>query len=171
LWDGLDTARTPAEAGRYQLRVDSRGSDGRVVRSVELPLDLDLSPGDTLPLPPAPADSLFRPEHTTPTSGFRALASGLVAAATAAALPSLVSGKSGGMGARFVVSGALGVSAILGFRLQRQPQPIPENVAANQALRLAWQRQVQTAHADNESRRARVRITVRAGAPRTLETP
>ena len=171
LWDGQDSTRAPAETGAYVLRVDSRGSDGRVVRSVEVPLDIQQSPGDTLPLPPAPADSLFRPERTKPNSGVRALASGLLVAAAAAALPTLISGKSDGMSSRFLVSGVLGVSAIVGFRLQRQPQLIPENAAANQALRLAWQRRVDEVHRANETRKQQVRLLVRAGTPLTTSAP
>jgi hypothetical protein len=171
LWDGLDSAGTAAETGAYILRVDSRGGEGRVVRSVLVSLDIEQTRGDTLPLPPPPADLLLRPEHTSAGSGVRALAAGFLAAATAAAMPSLIGGRSDGMAGRFVVSGALGAAAIVAFRAQRRPQPIPENIAANRALHLAWQRQSDTAHAENEVRRQRIRLIVRAGTPRIQETP
>jgi hypothetical protein len=171
LWDGRNDAGSPPESGPYVLRVDSRGSAGRVVRSVEVLLDVAVVRGDTLPLPPPPADSVLRPEHTAPGSGARALATGLAAAATAIVLPSLVAGGSGAMGERFAVAGALGAAGVVGFQLQRRPQPIPENIAANRALRLGWQRQADSVRAQNAARRRDVRLDIRAGAARVTESP
>jgi hypothetical protein len=171
LWDGRDAAGNPPESGPYLLRVDSRGSAGRVVRSVALPLQVAVVRGDTLPLPSPPADSLFRPEHTAPGSGARALATGLAAAAVTVVLPSLVAGGSGAMGERFAVAGALGAAGVVGFQLQRRPLPIPENVAANRALRLGWQRQADSVRAQNAARRRDVRLDIRAGAAHVTESP
>ena len=171
LWDGRTATGMPAESGLYVLRVDSRGSGGRVVRSVGLPLDLAQSRGDTVPLPPPPAEALMRPEHAPGGSGVRALATGLAAAAVVVVLPSLVSGGSGGMGERFAVAGALGVAGVVGFQVRRRPQQIPANIAANQALRLSWQRQADAIRAENAARRQEVRLVVRAGAPRAVDTP
>ncbi len=83
--------------------------------------------------------------------------------------PSVVSSGSPASGTRFVVVGAAGVAGIIGFSARHHPLPIPANIAANQALRLAWQRRVDAAHADNEARRHDVRIVVRAGEPRTVQ--
>ena len=171
LWDGRTATGMPAESGLYVLRVDSRGSDGRVVRSVDLPLDLAQSRADTVPLPPPPAEALLRPEHAPGGSGVRALATGLAAAAAVVVLPSLVAGGAAGMGERFAVAGALGVAGVAGFQVQRRPQPIPANIAANQALRLSWQRQADSVRAENTARRQEVRLFVRAGAPRAVDTP
>ena len=171
LWDGRTATGMPAESGLYVLRVDSRGSGGRVVRSVGLPLDLAQSRGDTVPLPPPPAEALMRPEHAPGGSGVRALATGLAAAAVVVVLPSLVSGGSGGMGERFAVAGALDVAGVVGFQVRRRPQQIPANIAANQALRLSWQRQADAIRAENAARRQEVRLVVRAGAPRAVDTP
>jgi hypothetical protein len=171
LWDGRTATGTPAESGLYVLRVDSRGSDGRVARSVDLPLDLAQLHGDTVPLPPRPAEALMRPESSPGGSGVRALATGLAAAAAVVVLPSLVSGGSAGMGERFAVAGALGVAGVAGLQVQRRPQPIPANIAANQALRLVWQRQADAVRAENAARRQEVRLVVRAGAPRAVDTP
>ncbi|MGA2384289.1 MAG: hypothetical protein ABSG61_12740 [Gemmatimonadales bacterium] len=171
LWDGRAAGGAPAESGHYVLRVDSRGSDGRVVRSVAVPLEIATLRGDTLAWPPEPADSLFKPEHGAGGTGVRALITGLAAAVTVIALPSLVAGGSSGSGDRFAVVGALGVAGFLGFQNQRRPQPIPENIAANLALRLNWQRQVDSVRTENAARRANGRLVIRAGAARILETP
>jgi len=171
LWDGRGETGAPAESGAYRLRVDSRGGDGRVVRSVDLPLEVAATRGDTLPLPPPLADSLFRPEHSVPRSGARALATGLAGAAVALVLPSVVSSGSSGMGERFGVAGALGVAGLVGYQLQRRPQPIPENIAANRTLRRAWQQQADSVRAVNAARLRAVRLEIRAGTPRVVEAP
>ena len=171
LWDGRGDGGVPVEAGSYVLRVDSRGSTGRVVRSLEVPLDVAALRGDTLTLPPPPADSLFLPEHTAPGGGWNALATGLAAAVTVVVLPSLVAGGSSGMGERFAVAGALGVAGVAGFQLQHRPRPIPRNIAANQVLRLRWQRQADSVRVRNAARRQDARLVIRAGPARLVDTP
>lgn len=171
LWDGRTAIGSPADSGHYLLRVDSRGSDGQVVRSVGLPLEVATLRGDSLPWPPPPGATLFKPEHAAGGSGVSALVTGLVAAATVVALPSLVARGSSGSGDRFAVVGALGVAGILGFQSLRRPQPIPENIAANLALRLTWQRQVDSVRTENASRRRTGRLVIRAEAVRVLEAP
>jgi hypothetical protein len=171
LWDGRTAAGMLADSGGYLLRVDSRGSDGRVVRSVGLPLEIATLGSDTVAWPLPPADSLFRPERVPGGTGVRALITGLAAAATVIALPSLVAGGSGGSSDRFAVAGALGVAGLFGFQSQRRPQPIPENIAANLALRVGWRRQVDSVRTENAARLATGRLVIRAGAARVLETP
>jgi hypothetical protein len=171
LWDGRTAGGSPADSGHYVLRVDSHGSDGRVVRSVGLPLEVATLRGDSLAWPPPPADSLFKPEHAPGGNGRSALITGLVAAVAVVALPSLVARGSSGSADRFAVVGALGVAGILGFQNLRRPQPIPENIAANLALRLSWQRQVDSVRTENASRRQTGRLVIRAGPSRVLEAP
>lgn len=171
LWDGRGDGGAAAETGRYVLRVDSRSGEGRVVRSVELPLDVTRERGDTLPLPPPPPDALLRPEHTVAGNGARALATGLVGAAVTLILPSVVSSGSTGMGERFAVAGALGAAGIVGYQLLRRPQPIPENIAANRVLRRAWQQQADSVRTQNDARRRELRLVIRAGRPRVVATP
>jgi hypothetical protein len=170
-WDGRGADGNPPDSGRYTLQVDSRGSDGRVVRSLALPLDISRPRSDTAPLPARPPDSVFKPEHSPGGNGRRALAAGLVAAAAVAVLPSVIAGKSSASGDRFLVAGGLGVAGVLGFRLQRQPQPIPENIAANRSLQLAWQRRADSVHVQNVVRRTEIRILIRAGTSRVVEAP
>ncbi|HMA46705.1 MAG TPA: hypothetical protein VKP11_05820 [Frankiaceae bacterium] len=171
LWDGRGETGSPAESGSYRLRVDSRGDDGRVVRSVDVPLDVTQLRPDTLPLPAPPAASQLLPEHTVATTGARALATGLAAAAAAMVLPSVVSSGTPAMGERFAVAGALGVAGVVGYQLQRRPQPIPENIAANQELRRSWQQQADSVRALNATRLRAVRYEIRAGAPRVVRAP
>ncbi len=170
-WDGRTVDGTLADSGSYLLRVDSRGGDGRIVRSAGVPLDLVRLPRDTLPLPAPLPDSLFKPEHSPGRSGFVALMTGLAAAAAVVALPSVVAGRSGGSAERFVVAGALGAAGVVGYPLQRRPAPIPANIAANQALRLAWQRQADSVHAENAARVRDAALVIRAARWRPVATP
>ena len=70
------------------------------------------------------------------------------------------------MGARFVVAGALGIGGAVGFPMQRRPHPLPENMAANQALRLAWERQADSVRTENAARRRNVELVIRGGVSR-----
>ena len=170
-WDGRASDGNPPDSGRYLLQVDSRGSDGRVIRSVALPLDVARRRGDPLPLPAPPAASLFRPEHTPGASGVRALVTGLAAAAAVTLLPAVIAGGSNASADRFLVAGSLGVAGILGSQALRRPLPIPENIAANRALQEAWQRQVDSVRTLNIARRQSVVIGIRAGTSRVVEAP
>jgi hypothetical protein len=69
---------------------------------------------------------------------------------------------------RFVVSWALGTAGLFGLQSQRRPQPIPENIAANQALRLAWQRHADSVSTENAARRRNIGLTIRAGVWRPV---
>jgi len=170
-WDGRAADGNPPDSGRYVLQVNSRGGDGRVVRSAMLSLDLTRVRRDTLLLPAPVPNSLLKPEQAPGGSGLRALATGLVAAVAVTVLPSLVAGRSSASADRFVVAGGLSVAGILGLRAQRRAQPIPENIAANRALQLAWQHQADSVHAENVARRQEVRILIRAGTSRVVEAP
>ncbi len=168
LWDGRDSALAPADSGRFVMRVVSRGPDGRPVGTLEVPLDVALQRPDTLPEPPPPAVHLLLPETRAGGSGSSAIALGLGTAAAAVVLPSLVGAGDGASGVRFGVAASLGAATIFGFRAQRLPRPAPENIAANQALRLAWQRNVDAVHAENAARLRAVRLVIRSGAPRRV---
>jgi hypothetical protein len=170
LWDGRTAAGAPVEVGSYQLRVDSRGSDARVVRSLVVPLDVERVRADTLPFPPSP-DALLKPERSAGGTGVRALVTGLVGALTVVALPAVVTGGSGGMAERLAVAGAFGTAGLAAFQSQRRAQPIPENIAANQAVRLAWQRQADGVRAANAAKRQEVHLLVRAGVPQSGTGP
>lgn len=170
-WDGLGTGGHPADSGNYVLRVNSHGTDGRVVRAVGVPLEVRRVRRDTVALPAPPADSLLKTETRPGTNGLKALATGVGGALTVALLPAIVTSSARGAGDRFLVAGGLSVAGVLGFLAQRRPQPIPENIAANRVLQQAWQRQVDSLHADNVERRQEVRLRITAGTLRVLGSP
>ena len=165
-WDGRGSDGEPVAAGRYVVRVDSRGADGRVIRTAELSLEVAQVPRDTLPLPPPLPDAVFKPETSPGGSGLGALLTGLGGALAVVVLPPVISAKAPGMGARFVVAGALGIGGAVGFPMQRRPHPLPENMAANQALRLAWERQADSVRTENAARRRNVELVIRGGVSR-----
>ncbi|HTT67478.1 MAG TPA: hypothetical protein VMF70_05565 [Gemmatimonadales bacterium] len=170
-WDGRATDGSPPDTGRYLLQVDSRASDGHVVRSVAIPLAITRVRRDTLPLPAPPAASLFRPEHRPGSNGVRGAVAGAAGVVAVLALPSLIAGKFRASTDRLLVAAGFGAAGVLGFRAQRGPQPILENIAANRTLRLGWQRQVDSVHAQNVARRQEVRLRIRAGAIQVLGAP
>src|SRR6185295_18013274 len=130
-------------------------------------LDLRTTHRDTLPWPLVP-DSLLRPERTSAGGAPRALAGGLLAAAAVIVLPSLISGDSHASGGRFAVAVATGAAGIVGFSARRHAQPIPANIAANQGVRLAWQRRVDDVREENANRTRAPRTVIRAGPARTV---
>jgi hypothetical protein len=168
-WDGRDSTGAPADSGSYVLRVSSKGADGRVARSVEVPLAISTVRHDTLPVPLAPADSLLKPELTSGHGGTKALAVGLGTAFAVSVLPSLVASGSDPSGARYMVAGTAAVAGIVGLLRARSPRPIPENVEANHQLRAAWLERANAARAENERRKAGARLVISAGTPHTVE--
>lgn len=167
LWDGRDSTGSLSFSGNYAIRATSRGSDG-ATRVVEVPLEIRRAERDTLPLPPPPADSQLLPERARGRRSPRALLTGLAAAAAVVVLPPLVTGDATGSSARFAVAAAVGTSGLLGFQLPHRPRPIAENIAANQALRRAWEREAAAVHATNLARLRDPRLLIRAFPARTL---
>lgn len=170
-WDGLDGAAVPA-AGRYTLLVESLTPSGAVARIVHFPLEVEVVQLDTLPHPPAPADSLFLPEQQPAGPALRTLTSGLLFGGLAVALPSLAGSGGEASDARFAVGGAIALGGLIGFFHQRPGRPIPDNIVANQTLVGAWRDRLDTVVRENEERRD-PRLRIRTGPPVTerLETP
>jgi len=168
LWDGRDTVGSVVDSGRAVLRVTSRGPTGQLARTIEVPLEIRRAGQAPLPLPPPPADSLLRPEHTAGGSASRSLLIGLAGAAFAVALPTVVGSGSDASAAPYAVAGAIGIAGIVGARAAARPRPIPENIAANQQLRRVWEQQTETVRLQNQQRAATVRLTIRASAPRVV---
>ena len=104
-------------------------------------------------------------------SGKRPLLIGLGATVAALVIPAFVGGADDATATRFVVGAATGIAGVIGFTRARQPQPIPANIAANQVQRLGWQRRADAVRAENTERRRNLRLVIRAGAARTIETP
>ncbi len=170
LWDGRDTTGAAVDSGRAVLRVTSRLPTGRPGRVVEVPLDIRRTGPALLPLPPPPADSLLRPERTAGGSASRALLVGLAGAAAAVAMPVIVGSGSDASGAAYGVAGAISLATVLGATTAARARPIPENIAANQRVRRAWEQQAETVRAENERRAGTARLTIRAG-PMRVVTP
>ncbi|MBI1722707.1 MAG: hypothetical protein HYR48_02235 [Gemmatimonadetes bacterium] len=171
LWDGRDSAGVMADSGQLELRIASRSTARPTLRLVQVPLEIRQVRSDTLPLPPPQPDSLFRPERSTGGGGVMALARGALAAAAVLALPPVVGGGADASTARFAVSGAIAASGLLGFLAERPGRPIPANIAANRALRDAWQRRAEEVRAQNAERRRDARLVIIAGRPVATESP
>ena len=168
-WDGLTDRGTPIEGGRHYLRVESQGAGGRSTRIVRVPLDIRVEPVDTVVHPEAPADSSLLPERREGGPGVESLVGGLVAGVGVALLPSLVARDASLSGGRIAVGGTIAVAGVIGFLTQRPGRPIPANIERNDAQRQAWRLEVDRAVQENEQRRSRAMLTVRAGPPAAVD--
>jgi len=160
-WDGLTATGSAPDDGRYLLRVAPRDSTAGVWRAREVALDVSQQASDTLPWPPALTAPPLLPERTPGTPGLPSLAAGLVVAAAAVALPSIVSTGRAPTPARYAVGATVGVAGLVGFVTHRRGHPIAANVRANAPQREAWQRRVEAVQAENARRRGTVHLVVR----------
>lgn len=168
-WDGFSAGGTPVSDGRYILRVAPRteGPAGPPARQVAL--DIEQRASDTMPWPPAPTAPALVPERAPAGPAVRSLAAGFVAAAAAIALPSVVAHGSRGSDARFVVGAAIGTAGVVGFIAQRPGRPLAANIRANAPERDAWTRRLEAVKAENATRRASLRLVIRAAPITTAE--
>jgi hypothetical protein len=147
-WNGLNTRGEVAETGHYRLVVTSLVQPDQVLRSVSLPLDVQVQPPDTMPWPVA-AD--------VPHSGWnlRLLIPGLVLGAGFAVPAALGAGGAEGprigLGVAFAVAGVLGAAHDAGH--------------VSPADARAWHNRLVTVRAENAQRRRAPMITLHAGAP------
>jgi hypothetical protein len=162
-WDGLDSAGTRPARGRVNLVVVSRNAQGQPLRRVQLALETSARVSDSVPHPKAPTSAQLLPERQPAGAAWRALLGGVVAGTAAAVLPNVVTGEGTGTRVRFVVAGTLGITGIVGFVTQRPGRPLPRNVAANRAVRDAWQRQVQAVIEENTRRATDVHLKITPG--------
>jgi hypothetical protein len=160
LWDARQERGQPRAPGRYLLRVSSRAPDGRSEREVDLPLDLSWDVVDTLPLPALP---VLRPERAQPTGRARPLAVALIAGLVAVALPDVVGAQGDPSSMRFAVAGTLGIAGIAGVATASRPQPLPDNITWNRAERARWDAEAARVRAENDQRRTRAALRIRAG--------
>lgn len=171
LWNGRDGLGRLRDAGPYRLLVTSRAPTGREERELIVPLTITRVDEDTLAMPAPLPESAFRTETAPATGGARYLATGLVGALAAVALPSVAGSGSDGGSLRFGVSAALGVAGILGFTRARQPRPIPENIEWNRRQRATWQQETDRVQRENALRRAATRLRIVAGRATTTVLP
>ncbi|HVH68065.1 MAG TPA: hypothetical protein VM716_09375 [Gemmatimonadales bacterium] len=162
-WDGLTADGARPDDGRYLLRVAPNAPDptGTALMARQVALDVMQQPADTLPWPAPPT---LLPERTGGTPSVRPLAAGLIAAAAAVLLPSIVAHNRDATSARFAVGAAVGIAGVAGFVTNQRGRPIEANVRANTPLKEAWQRKLDDVKEENAKRRSTVRLIVRAGA-------
>lgn len=176
-WNGLDGSGNVPAAGRYTIVVTPRQGRGGAAGSgnwtLRLPIELARSAVDTTPLPPAPPDSLFRPERGDSKGAVRALIPALIAGVAIVALPKVVATGEETSNARLVVGGAVTVAGIAAFFSHHPGQRLPENEQYNRNLRENWQRNSQEIARRNADRQRQSRMIIRPGAPSlvTSETP
>lgn len=166
-WDGLDSAGTPVSPGTFLLSATSRGADLHPIRTVRVQLDVSLILPQMLPVPPPPADSLYLPEQVVRHGSGSSLAAGLVDAALVALLPSVIASGTHPSDARFVIAAGVAVAGIAGFVAHHGSRPLPDNIAANQRLKQAWQRRVDAAAQANAARRREPGLAIHVG-PRVV---
>lgn len=168
-WNGLDMNDGEVRSGRYVLLISSRRSvSGPVVRVVRLPLRAEVVVPDTIAVPTMP-DSLILPEQVSLGAGTGPLATGLLAAGAAIALPSLVADGTQPSGAQVAVAGVLSLAGIVGFvtepgRVQRR------HIATNAATRAEWQRRAEAARAENARRRNAAHLIVSVGPATVMDS-
>jgi tetratricopeptide (TPR) repeat protein len=168
-WDGFDTEGNPAPSGLYYLSVSSLAPDGVVLRTLQLPLDVELARQDSLTYPPPPADSLLLPERRSAGPGLKSLGLGLALGALAAGLPQLVGGSEEASNSRYAVGGAIAIGGIIGLVMRPPGAALPDNIAANEVLMYEWQARRDSVFAENVQRLRDVRLHIRTGAPLRIE--
>ena len=162
-WNGLTAAGTPADNGRYVLRVTPQVQTADGPRARQVVLEVKQQQPDTLAWPPPPP---LLPERTSTGPAFRSLAAGLVAGAAAVALPSIIAPGKDASGARFAVGATVGVAGCVGF-FARKPRPLDANVRTNASQRDGWQKKLDAVRTENAARLRTMRLVVRAG-PETI---
>jgi len=167
-WTGEDTIFLANDSGRLVFSVTSLTGTGRQSRVMRVPLDLVLGPQDTLPTPPPLPDSLFLHERESLAPGFRSLVRGAGAGLLVGMLPALVAGGNTPSGSRYAVAGGLTLAGIVGFITHRPGKWLPDNSAANQALRDGWQAQLQMTAQENAIRVRQKRLDIHPGAPEII---
>lgn len=170
LWDARYPSGDLVADGDYRLRVVSRSPQGLEVRTVEGTLHVLSMQRDTSATPVFDMDEL-RSEVRAPGSALRPTLLALGLAGLSAALPSMTGSNSDGMGARFAVTGAIGVAGLTGFLIRSRPVPVPENVLFNQRLRERHESEVERIGTENEQIRLARRIRIEHGAVNVVGTP
>jgi hypothetical protein len=162
-WDGLDSSGALVTGDRLWLTV---ASPPRLVR---VPLRVEAVGLDTLPHPAPLGASQLLPERADRGTALRSLGGGLLLAAGALTLPSLVAPGERASGTRFAVAGALGVSGLVGYLSRPAGQPLPENATINRARRDAWRLQAEAVARTNAARMREARLHIRTGTAVVLE--
>jgi len=167
-WDGREASGAAGRPGRYLLRIASRGPGGNTEREVQIPLEVEHVPIDTLSWPDPLNASTLRPETVVRANGTRQVITGLAGAAAVVLLPSLI-GATDPSSLRYGVAAGVSVAGLVGLATATRPQPVPENIAFNNTLRAEWTRELERIKAENRTRLATVRLRVRVERAVTVE--
>lgn len=167
-WDGREASGAAGRPGRYLLRIASRGPGGNTEREVQIPLEVEHIPIDTLPWPEPLNAQQLRPETVVRANGTRQVITGLAGAAAVVILPSLI-GATDASSLRYGVAAGISVAGLVGLATATRPQPVPENIAYNNTLRAEWMRESERIKAENRTRLATVRLRVRTERAVTVE--
>jgi hypothetical protein len=167
-WDGREASGAAGRPGRYLLRIASRGPGGNTEREVQIPLEVEHVPIDTLPWPEQLNASSLRPETIVRANGTKQVITGLAGAAAVVLLPSLI-GATDPSSLRYGVAAGITVAGLVGLATATRPQPVPENIAFNNTLRAEWTQELERIRAENRTRLATVRLRVRVERAVTVE--
>lgn len=167
-WDGREASGAAGRPGRYLLRIASRGPGGTPEREVQIPLEVEHLPIDTLPWPEPLNARQLRPETVVRANGTRQIITGLVGAAAVVVLPTLI-GATDASSLRYGVAAGISVAGLVGLATATRPQPVPENIAFNNTLRTAWSQEFDRIKTENRTRLATVRLRVRVERAVTVE--
>jgi hypothetical protein len=167
-WDGREASGAAGRPGRYLLRIASRGSGGNIERELQIPLEVEHIPIDTLPWPEQLNSRQLRPETVVRANGTRQVVTGLAGAAAVVLLPSLI-GATDVSSLRYGVAAGISVAGLVGLATATRPQPVPENIAYNNTLRAEWSREFERIKAENRTRLSTVRLRVRTERAVTVE--
>jgi hypothetical protein len=163
-WNGLDMSGNPPPAGRSAITVVPAGR-GRPAWTLRLPLDIARPAVDTTPLPPAPPDSLFRPERGDYPGAWRSLLPGVLAGAAIVVLPKVVANGERPSSARLIVGGTVTAAGIAAFLSHRPGRSSPGNTAYNRNVRETWRRNAADISRRNVDRIRQARMVIRPAAP------
>ena len=129
-WDGFNAAGGATPAGNYALLVTSRDERGRAIRTVRLPLEVDVERDE----PAAPATPSAVPTPGAWDPAIRAAVPAALVAATIVVLPRFVAPDEQASDARFLVGTSVALGGIAAFRLLRPgrepPAATPPRAAA-----------------------------------------
>lgn len=177
-WNGLDQSGNAPPPGRYAILVtptarERRNAGGGATWTLRLPLELTRPVVDTTALPPAPPDSLFRPERGDTKGAMRALIPGVVAGLAIVVLPKVVASGEHASNARLVVGGTVAAASVAAFLSRHPGQRLPSNEQYNRNLREQYKRNAAEVTRRNADRMKQARLIIRPGAPslNTGETP
>jgi hypothetical protein len=115
------------------------------------------------------ADTLFLPESTGRGQTIETLVGGLLMGGTVMLLPSALAPDAQLAGMRLALGSAMSIAGIVGFVVRRPGEPLPQNIAANRALREDWNERTDQIVEENANRITGTQLVIEAGPQRVVE--